>query len=275
MPQIRVKSKAEDLARVRNNQRNCRARQKEYVRDLEQKVQFYETVQNTQIDDLRKKMELLSVENQLLKYFVESVTSMVDSAFEQPLAPSWEACGPMTGSELGLDVLVSSEYLISSNSVPGATNRLGGTQSVPGNDDPSQEENTMTSHPSLSDLPPLDDRLLYMSTQLPASTVRVSESLNCPQMGLMPYNGFASEESQLSTSGYPAMDCNLGTSDPFSQHTLSCSEACELLIGYVRRKPDLRNLHLRLRSGYRNSLVPGEGCRVDYYQLLAVLSDTS
>src|SRR3954468_10289901 len=106
---------------MRNNQRNCRARQKEYVHDLEQKVQFYETVQNTQIDDLRKKIELLSVENQLLKYFVESVTSMMDSAFEQPLAPSWEACGPMTGSEIGLDVLVSSKYLISSNPVPGVS----------------------------------------------------------------------------------------------------------------------------------------------------------
>lgn len=106
---------------MRNNQRNCRARQKEYVRDLEQKVQFYETAQNAQVDDFQKKMELLSVENQLLKYFVESITSMMDSAFEPPLAPSWEACGAMSSSGLDLDVLFSSEYLTLSNSVPGVS----------------------------------------------------------------------------------------------------------------------------------------------------------
>jgi hypothetical protein len=47
--------------------------------------------------------------------------------------------------------------------VPQAMSRLGGTQSVPGNANPPQEENTMTSDPSLSDLHPLDDRFLYMS----------------------------------------------------------------------------------------------------------------
>lgn len=106
---------------MRNNQRNCRARQKEYVRDLEQKVQFYETAQNAQFDNLQKKMKLLSVENQLLKYFVESITTMMDSALEPPFAPSREACGAMTRSGLGLDVLLSSEYPTSSNSVTGVS----------------------------------------------------------------------------------------------------------------------------------------------------------
>lgn len=156
-----------------------------------------------------------------------------------------------------------------------AMSRPGGPKSVPRDDDPPREENIFTSDTSLPELPSLDDQFLYVSSQLPTSTVHFSESLHCPQMGLMPYNVLASEESQLPISGSSAMDCNSPTSDLFSQHTVSCSEACELLIGYVRRKPDLRSLHLRLRGGYRNSLVPGEGCRVDFYQLLAVLSDTA
>ncbi|OJJ84723.1 bZIP transcription factor [Aspergillus glaucus CBS 516.65] len=275
MPRIRVKSKAEDLARVRNNQRNSRARQKEHVRDLEQKVQFYETAQNAQVDNFQKKIELLSVENQLLKYFVESITSMMDSSFEPPLAPSREACGAMAGSGLGLDVLFSSEYLTSSNSVPGAMSEPGGLKSVPRNDDPPREENILTSDASLPECPPFDNQFSYVSSQPPTSPVHFSESLHCPQIEPRPYNVLASEEFQLPTLGYSIMDCNSRTSGLFSQHTVSCSEASELLIGYVRRKPDLRSLHLRLRDGYRNSLLPEEGCRVDYHQLLTVLSDTA
>lgn len=218
---------------------------------------------------------------------------MMDSAFELPLAPSREACGAMAGSGLGLDVLFSSEYLTSSNSVPGVSSTFpsmtvditsngaqamsepGGLKSVPRNDDPPREENILTSDASLPECPPFDDQFLYVSSQPPTSTVHFSESLYCPQIEPRPYNVLASEEFQLPTLGYSIMDCNSRTSDLFSQHTVSCSEACELLIGYVRRKPDLRSLHLRLRDGYRNSLLPGEGCRVDYHQLLTVLSDTT
>lgn len=100
------------------------------------------------------------------------------------------------------------------------------------------------------------------------------ESLHCPPTELEAYS-YLSSEFELSALEYPAMDCNSRNSDLVSQPTVSCSEACKLLIGYVRRKPDLMSLHLRLRNGYRNSLVRGEGCRVDYHLLLTVLSDES
>lgn len=115
---------AEDLARARNNQRNCRARQKEYIRNLEQKVQHYETAQNAQLDDLQKKIDLLSVENQLLKYFVESITSMVDLAFASPLPPSCEASGAITGSEVGFDLLLSSDCNTASDLMPSVSSIL-------------------------------------------------------------------------------------------------------------------------------------------------------
>lgn len=103
---------------MRNNQRKCRARQKEYIRDLEQRVQQYETTQHAQLDDLQKKIELLSVENQLLKHFVESVTPIMDLAFASPLPPSREAGAGITGSEVGFDLLLSSDYATTSKLVP-------------------------------------------------------------------------------------------------------------------------------------------------------------
>lgn len=94
---------------MRNNQRNCRARQKEHIRALEQKVQNYETMQKAQLDDMQKKIELLSVENQLLKYFVESMSTM-DSEFASTLPSYCEAQRVISGSELGFDPLLSSGH---------------------------------------------------------------------------------------------------------------------------------------------------------------------
>lgn len=103
---------------MRNNQRNCRARQKEYIRDLEQKVQHYETAQSARLDDLQKKIDLLSVENQLLKYFVESITSGSHPS------PSHEARRAITGSEVDFDLLLSSDYSTTSDFVPSVSSIL-------------------------------------------------------------------------------------------------------------------------------------------------------
>lgn len=116
-----------------------------------------------------------------------------------------------------------------------------------------------------------DDQFLY--TSLPTSIAQFSETLYCTEQELaadMSLNG-----SELPALGCPAMNCNSRTSDLTPKLTVSCSEACELLIGYVRKKPDLMSLHFRLRDGYRNSLIRGEGCRVDYQLLFTVLSDAS
>ncbi|KAJ5756198.1 hypothetical protein N7533_005741 [Penicillium manginii] len=93
MARLKVKTKADDLTRVRNNQRNCRARQKEYIRLLEEKVQSYETKQKSQFDVMQKKIDLLSVETQLLKYFVEFLMSLVNLASVSRHPPSHQAYG--------------------------------------------------------------------------------------------------------------------------------------------------------------------------------------
>lgn len=47
---------------------------------------------------MQKKIDLLSVETQLLKYFVESLTSLVNLASGSPLPPSHDAYGAGIGS---------------------------------------------------------------------------------------------------------------------------------------------------------------------------------
>ncbi|KAJ6119839.1 hypothetical protein N7523_004119 [Penicillium sp. IBT 18751x] len=270
MPRMKLKTKDEDLARVRNNQRNCRARQKERIRDLEQKVQNYETVQKARLDDMQKKIELLSVENQLLKYFVESMSAM-NPEFTSPPRPSCEARRARTGSELGSDFLLSSDYTFASKLMPSEMSEVQGSKSVTINDNPLRGDSMATSDSWPYESLMFDDQFLY--TSLPTSIAQFFETLYSPEKELEAGNYSSLNGSELPALGYPAMDCNSGTSDLTSQLTVSCSEACELLIGYVRKKPDLLSLHFRLQDGYRNSLIPGEGCRVDYQLLFTVLSD--
>lgn len=134
------------------------------------------------------------------------------------------------------------------------------------------EESMMPSNTFLPESLLFDDQALYLP-DLPTSVAEFSETLHFPQTELGSHNFLGSKECEQPALGCTAMDCNSRTSVSVTPPTVSCSEACELLVGYVRRKPDLMSLHLRLRDGYRNSLVPGEGCRVDYYLLLNVLSD--
>ncbi|KAL6156819.1 hypothetical protein ACJQWK_06857 [Exserohilum turcicum] len=59
------KGKAVDLERVRNNQRRCRARQKEYIARLEDQIRQYEDVGIEH--RANQQIESLTTENRLLK----------------------------------------------------------------------------------------------------------------------------------------------------------------------------------------------------------------
>ena len=65
------KEQAADLERVRNNQRRCRARQKEYIASLENKVRQYESVSAESVAN--EKLEKLSTENKSLKQLLHSL----------------------------------------------------------------------------------------------------------------------------------------------------------------------------------------------------------
>ncbi|CAI7608426.1 unnamed protein product [Penicillium pancosmium] len=270
MPRLKVKTKADDLTRVRNNQRNCRARQKEYIRVLEEKVRYYETSQKPRFDDMQKKIDLLSVETQLLKYFVESSTSLVNWASGPPLPPSHEACGAGIGL-YNTGSLLSSGDSTTLNFMPSATTELRASTSIMRDNDYLSEGDFSLSETCLPEGPLSDEVFPYMS-QSSMNMTEDLELLHYPPAETEPYSDLG-PHFELSALESPTMNCNPCHSDLFFQPTISCAEACELLISYVRKKPDLMSLHLKLRHGYRDSLVQGEGCRVDYHLLLAVLSE--
>ncbi|KAL5404851.1 hypothetical protein PMIN06_012459 [Paraphaeosphaeria minitans] len=66
-----LKGKAADLERVRNNQRRCRARQKEYIASLENKIRQYENVSAE--SETNQKLEQLAAENKSLKRLLHSL----------------------------------------------------------------------------------------------------------------------------------------------------------------------------------------------------------
>lgn len=100
------------------------------------------------------------------------------------------------------------------------------------------------------------------------------EVLQYPPVRIEP-SGYAylGSQCELSALKTPTIDYSPYHSDLAFRPTISCAEACKLLTSYVRKKPDLMSLHLKLRNGYRASLVQGEGCSVDYHLLLTVLSE--
>lgn len=64
-----LEEQATDLERIRNNQRRCRARQKEYIASLEDKIRQYEgaNVEPT----TKQKLEDLAIENRSLKRLLQ------------------------------------------------------------------------------------------------------------------------------------------------------------------------------------------------------------
>lgn len=64
-----LEEQATDLERIRNNQRRCRARQKEYIAGLEDKIRQYESmsVETTS----KQKLEELATENRSLKRLLQ------------------------------------------------------------------------------------------------------------------------------------------------------------------------------------------------------------
>lgn len=112
-------------------------------------------------------------------------------------------------------------------------------------------ESMVTSDPYPSESLLFDDQFLHTSISTSIAQYRPEKDIAD--------NSLISNKSELPALRCPATDCDSRTSDLISQYTVSCSEACELLFGYVRKKQDLMSLQLRLQDRYRNSLVLGMG----------------
>ncbi|OGM42801.1 hypothetical protein ABOM_008988 [Aspergillus bombycis] len=66
MPRIKQKTKAEDLTRVRNNQRRCRQRKRDYVAELERRLTSIEDTTSREIQRLQSIVDELRQANERL-----------------------------------------------------------------------------------------------------------------------------------------------------------------------------------------------------------------
>ncbi|OGE55913.1 hypothetical protein PENARI_c003G07894 [Penicillium arizonense] len=90
------KTKIEDLARIRNNQRNCRERRRGYIAELEQKVKYYEKERAQCCTRLQDKAQNLLRENEVLKTLFDPSSVSEDQSLTDRLKrpdADWEVSG--------------------------------------------------------------------------------------------------------------------------------------------------------------------------------------
>ncbi|CEL07097.1 hypothetical protein ASPCAL10261 [Aspergillus calidoustus] len=256
MPRPKRKTKAEDLIRVRNNQRKSRERRKQHVAELEQKVKQLESA----VAATKVPMPSMSLakENCILKSLLESIgfdslslegylRGAPFDGLQVPFKSDFIApAGPVTdvgfgGLELGLmptdqlDALATGEPISSTQNIglvsPDASDLSYSAPTLGANE---------ISLDILNSQPPIWDTELLM-TEDPAGIPHVVDG-------------------EISR---PANSVN--------GETTLCSVAFHLIIQCNRMGKDVLELETKLRYGYRMPAVPGEGCRVDNGTLLAAL----
>jgi hypothetical protein len=97
----KLEEQATDLERIRNNQRRCRARQKEYIKSLEDRIRQYEgmSVETTS----KQKLEELATENRSLKRLLQ-VLGLRDqflNAYNDAVRIASDILWPLLGEEHG------------------------------------------------------------------------------------------------------------------------------------------------------------------------------
>ncbi|KAL2836848.1 hypothetical protein BJX68DRAFT_250302 [Aspergillus pseudodeflectus] len=258
MPRPKRKTKAEDLIRVRNNQRKSRERRKQHVVELEQKVRQLESA----VAAVKVPMPSMSLakENRILRTLLESI------GFDNLSLEGYLQSAPFGGLQGSLE--------------PGLIAPAG---PVPGVEFGRLEPGSMSS-----------DQLDAQATGEPSSSVRniglvspdvLDLSYSAPMLG-------ANETSlNINQSQPPTWDTELIMTEvpagilhaldeealrpatSVNGETTLCSVAFNLIIQCNRTGEDVLELETKLRYGYKMPAGPGEGCRVDNGTLLAVLCE--
>ncbi|KAL4996653.1 hypothetical protein BDV10DRAFT_171567, partial [Aspergillus recurvatus] len=258
MPRPKRKTKAEDLIRVRNNQRKSRERRKQHVAELEQKVKRLESA----VAAAKVPMPSMSLaeENRILRTLLESV------GFDR-LSLEGHLRGAPFG---GLQVRLESDVTAPAGPVAGVG--VGGLE--PGLMPTGQLDTLPTGEPSSSIqniglVSPDALDLSYSAPTLAANEISLDILQSQPPIW---------DTELVMTKGPAGMLHTLDgeTSRPANSvngETTLCSVAFHLIIQCNRTGKDVLELETKLRYGYKMPAGPGEGCRVDNVTLLAVLAE--
>ncbi|KAK9371666.1 uncharacterized protein V1513DRAFT_428324 [Lipomyces chichibuensis] len=287
------KSKADDLARVRDNQRRCRARRREYVAELERKVKDFEAsrMQPNNAADLLSEGVFMR-ENEILRMLLKSLG--LDEQFQAMYMNAELAASKISLAIQGQDSTAhqlpglmpeSPQYGVTYDSIISGFSQGQTTDSqLYSNLTDSVNEwlydeklglslesgigsSTLSQSSSILNLDvPIE--ATAVSFPLAASGAADTACPQCPQNCL----DSTSEHSTFSSHSIfetAAIDASSG------ETSIPCSTACTMIVHHNRKGYSQMELDIRLRRGFRKGHTPSDGCRVDSKVLFTVLAEIS
>ncbi|KOC14696.1 hypothetical protein AFLA70_334g001021 [Aspergillus flavus AF70] len=237
MPRMKQKTKEEDLTRVRNNQRRCRQRKRDYVAELERRISSIEDTTSREIQKLQTMVDELRRENERLV------------ALLYAKGADYNFIRPSGQTESENDALRD----ISSDLVAFRNQSLLGTV----------ENTTPAKIPQLGFCSP---------TSTPHDKFKdFLQDTSC----LPTFLEIEPDPGSLLLPDQDVTDTTLSTevSKDEYQDTTVCAVALELVMSCNTKNLSISELDMRLRCGYRSARFQWEGCRVDNQVLFAVLAE--
>ncbi|KOS45102.1 hypothetical protein ACN38_g3949 [Penicillium nordicum] len=241
MPRTKTKTKSEDLARIRNNQRRSRAKRLDYIRDLEEKAKKYDELISSTPPPSLSTFDKLQSENAWMRGLLATLGFNFDSVDAPP--DSIHDSEPNMASAITGSVVTGVE-----------------------------------THQSMENPTPLSFWEQWDSSGLSPD---MGLDFNIPLLfnednDLSILDVLAEPtEPNLESSPYQRTQTSTETSAPGNMNTTLCSLACQWVIQCNTKGVELDVLYFRMESGFKQGNSPLEGCRVDNQVLLKVLTEIS
>ncbi|KAL4896631.1 hypothetical protein BDV59DRAFT_198989 [Aspergillus ambiguus] len=232
------------LARIRENQRKCRARKQEHIRDLEQKMASLQDQVNRKDVEHRLAVQKLEAENRKLRYLL-SCSGLSASTIQGYLQV---ADDPTVGQKVAIPALRKVE------TEPSSDCRQKGCP---------------------SSCQPRSERVDAMDVCREPSDQGVAgvPAARSPK----PACKIATEPGKLTQSICDCAPTDMGTwsTDENVLNTTLCAIAEELISQYNTRGVEMEEIRRKLWAGFSKGLTTEEGCRVQNHILFQVLDEIS
>ncbi|KAJ5436540.1 hypothetical protein N7445_007425 [Penicillium cf. griseofulvum] len=245
MPRPKTKTKSEDLARIRNNQRRSRAKRLEYIRELEEKAKKYDELITPTPPPSLSAFDKLQSENAWMRGLLATLGFNFNSLDAPP--------GSIHDSE--------------PNMVPAVTGSLA---------------NSVDTHQFMANPTPLSFWEQWDSSGLSPDMgldfnipLLSNEANNLTTLDPALVEAVELANSNLDTSQCQRIQEDTETSVPSDLDTTLCSLACQWVIQCNTKGVELDVLYFRMEHGFKQGNSPLEGCRVDNQVLLKVLAEIS
>ncbi|KAJ5631193.1 uncharacterized protein N7484_011293 [Penicillium longicatenatum] len=272
------KSKAEDLARVRNNQRKCRERRRDYLAELEQKLELYENERiqcSADFAKLQATAHTLRQENEILRKLLR-LSNISENDQSNSLADG--------ANDLEIDredLLNQTQRISRVNAEPGILQREVSEEETL-YELPSRDENSLLLNSNGAEV----DNFIASDRILSGSTTSIYDAkVNTPTSSfpILPHfwSPICTTELKASTSTssqaissltlWPVLTDEMASED----RTILCSIAYRLILQSNKRRYSESEIDSKLCRGFRQGRTQSEKCRVDNEVLFALLSEIS